>query len=706
MQPLGAPLPDSIPPTIASTDYQAQFNVTGCRVPTVVVSPYSRPNAVSNVPHDHTSIIATIAAKWNLPALTYRDAQANTLFDYVNFSGPPAFAKPPTLAAPALPAGAGGSTCVSSPPPATITPSVIKKSSKSTAPARSLGRVRKSEAGFVRASLFLAALEAIRLGAYFPHMSRFKISRSSFIRNAAGAATLGLAACAGGSNDGGTPAVASPAETFEPKTADAGPTRVAGPFPSGSVSSGTRGPNSLPDSSKPAGTVDAALPFDTVVIVMMENHSFDNYFGMLPKRGQPLADGFTFDGDGNPTNKNPYDGGYQRVFRLPSTCQPNGVNQDWDATHLQINGGAMNMFPQTDHEAMGYWDEPDIPFYYSLAKTFCLGNRAFCSAPAQTYPNRRFLYSGTALGTISSSADGFELAPPANGTLMDTMSKYGVTWMNYFSDLPCTVIIKENLENHPANYAPVAEFFAAAAAGTLPNVCFVDPDMGAIDDVGGNIDGYLNSVPNLPAGIAAGLVDTENAANAQGQDEENPQDISLGEAFVAKVVNAVMQSPQWPRTLLVWTYDEHGGYYDHVPPLAAVKPDAIAPMLSPGNRPGDYGLTGIRIPTVVVSPYSRPNAVSNVPHDHTSIIATIAAKWNLPALTYRDAQARTLFDYLNLNGPPAFLTPPVLAQPKRGTLAAPQSCTATAPPVVVSPGTESGPGTGPGPVPVRRRMLI
>jgi phospholipase C len=295
------------------------------------------------------------------------------------------------------------------------------------------------------------------------------------------------------------------------------------------------------------------------------------------------------------------------------------------------------------------------------------------------------LYSGTALGTVSSSASGFELPAPANGTLMDMMTKYGVTWKNYFTDLPCLAIIPQTVENHPTNFGSIAEFFADAAAGLLPNVCFVDPEMGGIDDVGGNIDGYLNSIPNLPPSIASVMNTLENESNAQGQDEENPQDIALGEAFVARVVNAVMQSPQWERTLLIWTYDEHGGYYDHVPPLGAVKPDNIAPMISASDYQGSYNITGIRIPTVVVSPYSRPNAVSNIPHDHTSIIATIAAKWNLPALTYRDAQAHTLLDYLNLSGPPAFLIPPTLAAPSLPTVAGGSKCEATPPPPIISP---------------------
>jgi phospholipase C len=523
-------------------------------------------------------------------------------------------------------------------------------------------------------------------------VSKFRVTRGGFLRRSAGAASLGLAAYGNGSRTTAVPSAADAAtiggSNAALRAAAASTTlypaaRKPAPFPAGSISNGTRGPNSLPDSTRPAGTATSRLPFDHVIVVMMENHSFDNYFGMLPLRGQPLADGFTFNKNGRPINQNPRSGGYQHSFRLQGTCQPNGVNQDWDATRTQINNGLMNGFAVTDTEAMGYWDEPDIPFYYSLAKTFCLGNRAFCSATAQTYPNRRYLYSGTSDGLLSSSTSSFEMAAPANGTLMDVMTKYGVTWKDYFSDLPALAIIPQNLEKYPQNFASIAEFFADCAAGTLPQVSFVDPEFGLVDVVGGELFGYLNQIPNLPASVQAGLANLANKVNAQGGDEENPQDIAIGEAFVSSVVNAVMASPLWPRTLLVWTYDEHGGYYDHVPPLGAVEPDNVPPDLGPGDIPGAFNITGIRIPTVVVSPYSRPNAVSNVPHDHTAITATIAAKWNLPALTYRDAQSTTLVDYLNLGGPPAFLTPPVLAAPSKPAGIG-SKCEGTAPPPVIS----------------------
>ncbi len=187
----------------------------------------------------------------------------------------------------------------------------------------------------------------------------------------------------------------------------------------------------------------------------------------------------------------------------------------------------------------------------------------------------------------------------------------------------------------------------------------------------------------------------------QGGDEENPQDIQYGEAFAAQMINAVLQSPLWPRTLLVWLYDEHGGYYDHVPPPAAIKPDAVAPRLNAGDVVDGYDVYGPRVPAVVVSPYSRPHAVSNVVCDHTSVLATIEAKWNLPACTYRDANAATVAGFLDPSKL-AFPEPPTLAaaaDPLPGAL----RCSNADPMPVIHPGKP--PGTG-GPAPARQRLIV
>ena len=124
-----------------------------------------------------------------------------------------------------------------------------------------------------------------------------------------------------------------------------------------------------------------------------------------------------------------------------------------------------------------------------------------------------------------------------------------------------------------------------------------------------------------------------------------------------------MASPAWSKTVLVWCYDEHGGYYDHVPPPAAVPPDDVPPKLLPGDVPGGYDRYGFRVPAAVVSPWARKGYVSSVVHDHTSILKLVETKFNLPALTARDAGADDLLDCLDLGGTPPFLTPPTLPAP-------------------------------------------
>ena len=137
----------------------------------------------------------------------------------------------------------------------------------------------------------------------------------------------------------------------------------------------------------------------------------------------------------------------------------------------------------------------------------------------------------------------------------------------------------------------------------------------------------------------------------------------MGEASSRAVIDAVMHSPNWAKTVLLWCYDEHGGYYDHVPPPAAPAPDDVPPKLKPGDVKDGYTRLGFRVPAAIVSPYSKRNYVSHVVHDHTSVLGLVEHKFNLPALTHRDGWADDLTDSLDFDNPPAFLTPPKLAEP-------------------------------------------
>jgi phospholipase C len=400
----------------------------------------------------------------------------------------------------------------------------------------------------------------------------------------------------------------------------AGTARASGP---------PRRPGSRPFPHLPEGH-DSIPRIEHVVVLMMENHSYDNYLGTL---GRPGADGFTLGGDGLPTATNPTpDGGLQRAFRMPTHCQPGGqamghVTQEWEASHRQYDNGRLDGFVRTAGGSMpmGYWTGDDLPFYHSLAGVFPLADRYFCSVLGQTEPNRRFLMAGTSVGQVDDVVPELALPPP-HGTIFDRLNAHRISWYNYFSNQPSTFLFPETALANLAHMRPIRSFFTDAAAGRLPFLSLVDPDF-----------------------------DT--------QSEENPQDVARGEAFAAQVVNAVMHGKAWERTLLIWTYDEHGGYYDHLPPPAAFRPDGIGPLLARGQHPYDrFGRYGFRVPCVVVSPWARRKHVSHTVYDHTSILALVETKWNLPAMTYRDANASNLLDMLDLRRP-HFARPPTLAAP-------------------------------------------
>ena len=353
-----------------------------------------------------------------------------------------------------------------------------------------------------------------------------------------------------------------------------------------------------------------------VVVVMMENHSYDNYLGWLGLHGR--GDGFRAGPDGAPAQSNPVRpgdprAGVVRAFHAPNTCAPLSTTQSWDASHQQYDNGRNDGFVATSgHDAMGYLTDADLPYYYGLARTFPLCDRWFSSVLGPTYPNRRFLMAATASGLTGDplpDPTDFQ-SRPANGTIFDRLDAYGIPWKDYATDLGTTMLYPHLVRDNPGKVVPVADFFADAAAGALPAVSFVEPEY---------IDGS----------------------------EEYSNDVN-GEAFVAAVVDAVLRSPVWPSTVVIWCYDEHGGLYDHVPPPPAIRPDAIAPQAD--RTYGDlYSRYGFRVPAVVISPFARPRYVSSVVRDHTAILKLVSTVWNLPAMTWRDANADNLLDCLDLS---------------------------------------------------------
>ena len=420
----------------------------------------------------------------------------------------------------------------------------------------------------------------------------------------------------------------------------------------------------LPDPRRPPGT-DLVPEIEQFVVVMMENHSFDNVLGMLGR-----GDGFPKGADGRPTVALPDGhGNLVRAFHMPSECQADGVGNDWSVAHHAIDGGTnRGVVEASTGEAMGYFTGHDLPFTWGLARTFPIADRWFASVLGQTNPNRRYLLAGTSLGQI---ADTLPTDLPPNGTIFNALNRYGITWREYYSDVPTMGVWLPLLGDSAiaANLAKIDQFFVDAAAGHLPQFSYVEP-------------------------------------NYSKSSEENPQDIQFGDQFLGDVVNAVLHGPQWSSTMLIWTYDECGGWYDHVLPPAAIPPDDIPPELSPNLAPGGFNRLGFRVPAGVVSPFARKDHVSHTVYDHTSVLKTLERKWNLPAFTRRDANAHDLFDMVDLRAAAPFATPPALPAPADPSQS--ESCLGTGPgtippaSAVVRGAVPNTPVIGPATLPVPR----
>ena len=387
------------------------------------------------------------------------------------------------------------------------------------------------------------------------------------------------------------------------------------------------GPGALPFPNLPEGT-PTTPQIEHIVVLMMETHSFDNLLGMLPQRyrSRRKVDGLPVDARGMPTPVNRRGGKAYRAELAPTPCQiEHHPGQNWNASHISYAGGRNSGFVRASGPvAMWYWDRDALPAMYSLAANFPIGQRFFCSTLCQTYPNRRFFFTGTASGTIATSTATFSISA-ANGTIFDRLDRFGISWKDYYVDLPSPLIVPGVAESpeRQAKFVSTTDFLSDAAAGQLPQFSFVEPQYSY-------------------------------------ESQENPQDIQVGERFIARIARAVMQSPNWDRTALFITYDEHGGYYDHVPPPAAIPPDDTPPLLNAGDIPGSYDRMGFRVPLIVVSPWAKRGYVSSVVQDLTSVLRFVERKWNLGAMTRRDANAADMTDYFDFRRP-TFREPPRIA---------------------------------------------
>jgi phospholipase C len=474
-----------------------------------------------------------------------------------------------------------------------------------------------------------------------------------------------------------------------------------------------------------------------VIVVMQENHSFDNYFGALAyapgspyhagvlgcrEKDHDCVDGLTCRVDNTGKldclNANVDDDGKRRVkaFHDPNRCVAPDLDHSWLPVHLEANFKNPNatlfmtlsdgfvrvndateqldngVESPTEDETMGFYTQDDLPFYYDLAEKFAIGDRYFSSVLGPTFPNRSYFMAATSFGHLTTSdtfppPGGYK---PITGTIFDLLDSRQVSWADYFQDAPQGGSFRPfGATGADPHFLPLpvllAQAAGAAGAAPLPQVSFVDPNFGL-------------------------------TGPASENDEHPPTDIQRGQAFVSRVINAVRNGPFWKDTVIFITYDEHGGFYDHVrPPRArqgfARTPDGISPgqcadlsnppsSLQPGGGAecasnllsktdttvldaealcpalaqdptgpypaecASFDQLGFRVPLLVVSPFAKQHYVSHTVGDHTSLLAFIEKRFlttpgsdadddSRAHLTRRDQHANTLEDLFDFDSAPS-----------------------------------------------------
>ncbi len=389
-----------------------------------------------------------------------------------------------------------------------------------------------------------------------------------------------------------------------------------------------------------------------VVVLMMENRSFDHVLGYLyAEQGNVSPAGQPYEGLTGTESNPDASGAPVAVFKIePST--PNAYylpgadpGEGYLATNDQLFGsdtappggtvpgmagfvrnfaytlgwqsreGGWSIVPGTTaSDIMGCFTPEALPVLSSLARGYAVCDQWFAAAPTETLPNRAFACAGTSQGHMDDKTHTF-----TSPSIFGLLDAHGLSWGIYGYDAPpLTRNTFTDISGAAASHFGVfTDFTAAAAAGTLPAFTFLEPSWGST-----------------------------------GNSQHPNYDVALGEQLIHDVYEALRGGPGWPQTLLVLTYDEHGGCYDHVPPPGGATP----PDQDAGEFGFDFTRFGVRVPTVLVSPLIAAGTVFRVPAggtplDHTSILKTVQQRWELPALTRRDAAAPGFGDVLTLSTP-------------------------------------------------------
>jgi phospholipase C len=329
---------------------------------------------------------------------------------------------------------------------------------------------------------------------------------------------------------------------------------------------------------------------DHIVVVTMENRSFDHLLGWLPgSEGRQSSLSYT-DRAGHTIATYPLPPDY-------TGCGHPVPDHSYQGGRAEYSNGAMDGFlraGQNDRYAIGFYSASDLPFLAALAQSYRAYDHWFAPFLGPTYPNRMFLWSAQT-DRLNQSLKLSRLS-----TIFDRLTEARVSHRYYFSTLPFLALWGFKYFFSAALFS---DFLSDAAAGTLPAVSFVDP-----------------AFSSMLAGV--------------GNNDEPPADVRNGEAFLSQIFRALAMGPKWAHTVLIITFDEWGGFFDHVPPPRVIAPNDVDPDVVNGEA-----LLGFRIPVVMASPFTWGGGIDHTLYDNTSILKLIEWRWNLPPLTGRDASS-------------------------------------------------------------------
>ncbi len=387
-----------------------------------------------------------------------------------------------------------------------------------------------------------------------------------------------------------------------------------------------------------------------IVQLMLENRSFDHMLGFLyADSGNTSPTGQPFEGLTGTESNDDASGNPVKVFQINSSTagayfMPGAdPGEGYANTNSQLFGSGTAPVPPvatnsgfvtnfaasiaydqrsgrsvnagtTASDIMGVFTPATLPILSGLARGFAVCDHWYSSVPTETFPNRAFACAGTSQGHMNDSTSSYTVQ-----SIFGLLTAHSLSWKIYgYNAAPLTRQNYPDTSSAPdTNFGEFTDFQSDCAGGTLPGYSFLEPSWGS-----------------------------------SGNSQHPNYDVSLGEQLIQAVYNAVRSGPGWDQTLLIITYDEHGGLYDHVPPPSG----AVAPDSSAGEFGFDFTRFGVRVPAVLVSPLIAAGTVFRVPDgttpiDHTSVLKTIETRWGLPALTARDAAAPDLGDVLTLTQP-------------------------------------------------------